>query len=310
MPAIDFSEILSDAGGPDTFEWFARDFLEVLGFQTVCGPDRGADSGRDLVMREVRVGPTGETHVDWLVSCKHFAHSNRAVGPGAERDIRDRVEANACKGFLAFYSTGITSGLASKLNSKTLGVEVAIFDRELIEKRLVGDTDFRELSRRYFPVSMERWLQEHPLPASVFAEQPVISCDNCNRNLLVPAQDGIVVYIERRTGNGTTIIEHVYTSCKGACDRVLTGRHRGDRDLCDSWADLDDLAIPLLHVRAVAATLNQLHSVEYRYSPEAFEKLKRVLLWTFPLVAREATAKEKERIATLGGVPEWLGGLG
>src|SRR5579875_2327365 len=87
-----------------------------LGYEVVTGPDRGADGGRDIVVEEVRTGLSGETRIRWLVSCKHFAHSGRAVGLSDETDISDRVRSKRCHGFLGFCSRPASSGLASKLD--------------------------------------------------------------------------------------------------------------------------------------------------------------------------------------------------
>lgn len=78
MPQLDFKEIpqanLAN-GKQDTFEMFAREFLELVGYKVLSGPDRGSDLGRDLIVLETRSGVGGETYVRWLVSCKHKAHS-------------------------------------------------------------------------------------------------------------------------------------------------------------------------------------------------------------------------------------------
>jgi hypothetical protein len=50
-------------GEQDTFELFARDFLEMLGFEVVSGPDRGQDGGRDLIALEKRPGILATTEV-------------------------------------------------------------------------------------------------------------------------------------------------------------------------------------------------------------------------------------------------------
>jgi hypothetical protein len=62
MPRVDFNEIPSPAiadGTQDTFEMFAREFLELTGYRIVSGPDRGADQGRDLIAEEIRTGVGG-----------------------------------------------------------------------------------------------------------------------------------------------------------------------------------------------------------------------------------------------------------
>ena len=79
---LDFKEIPEAHianGKQDTFEMFARDFFETFGFIIEEGPDRGADGGRDLIIKEKRLGILGETEIKWLVSCKHKAHSGNSV---------------------------------------------------------------------------------------------------------------------------------------------------------------------------------------------------------------------------------------
>src|SRR3954470_4102261 len=97
MAGLDFKDIPQAnvaIGEQDTFELFAREFLELRGYQVLSGPDRGIDRGRDLIVRETRVGVGGETHVLWLVSCKHKAHSGQSVGLPDEHDIVDRVKSH------------------------------------------------------------------------------------------------------------------------------------------------------------------------------------------------------------------------
>ena len=139
MPILDFKEIPVATGGAtrDQFELFAREFLDSIGFKIVTGPDRGADAGRDLVVEEIRAGVAGETRVRWLVSCKHKAHSGDSVTPDDERDIHDRVRTHNCTGFLAFYSTVPSSGLATKLNARDPAFEVLVYDQEKIERELL-----------------------------------------------------------------------------------------------------------------------------------------------------------------------------
>lgn len=105
MPIINFKEVPQAnlaTGLQDTFELFARDFLEYLGYRTLISPNRGADGGKDLLVEETRIGVGGETKVRWLVSCKHKAHSKSSVSPADETNISDRLAANRCAGFTAF----------------------------------------------------------------------------------------------------------------------------------------------------------------------------------------------------------------
>jgi hypothetical protein len=313
MAALDFKEISIPTAGVDRdqFELFAREFLEFLGFRTIVGPDRGPDGGRDLVVEEARTGVAGETRVRWLVSCKHKAHTGAAVTPADEQDIHDRVRTHDCGAFLGFYSTIPSSGLATKLNATGLPFEVQVFDAERIEKQLLMSSSGLALAKRFFPVSLARWLKEHPSPAKIFREEPVLFCDYCHKSLLHPEPDGIVVVWNSFLLDGEVTrkhTEHVYWCCKGACDKALQQEHRR-KDLNDGWEDIPDLIIPVTYLRWFITMFNEFHRGT-TYSDEALESMKELLLNLFPLVCRDMTEKEKERIKNLGMVPDYLGGWG
>jgi hypothetical protein len=159
MGALDLREIASAKAGPkrDEFELFAREFLELQGFKIVEGPDRGPDGGRDLVAEETRSGPGGNTIVRWLVSCKHYAHGGASVRSKDEQNIRDRLGTSDCIGFIAFYSTVPSSGLAEHLQA--LKPNVLIYDSELIERMLLDGPRGRTLAVRFMPSSFNAWIQ-------------------------------------------------------------------------------------------------------------------------------------------------------
>lgn len=165
MPVLDFKEIPKaheGSGLQDTFELFARDFLDFFGYEVVESPSRGADGGKDLIVIEKRIGIGGITIIRWLVSCKHKAHSGTSVSVDDELNIRDRLETHTCTGFVGFYSTLPSSGLVDKLNSLKSS-EVQIFDREKIESFLLNNRDGLILLYRYFPISTKKWLENRPV---------------------------------------------------------------------------------------------------------------------------------------------------
>ena len=159
MPALSFTEIASAQQGPDRdqFEMFAREFLLQEGFEVIAWPDRGADGGRDLILKETREGPGGSSEILWLVSCKHSAHSGASVGPTQEANIRDRLETHECTGFIAFYSTLPSSGLTPYLDSLRPKLGLLIYDREEIERKLLDSEGGRRLAARFMPVSFRKW---------------------------------------------------------------------------------------------------------------------------------------------------------
>jgi hypothetical protein len=177
MPVLDFKEIAEANkanGDQDSFELFARDFLEYEGYNIIEDPSRGQDRGKDLIVEETRRVNGKTDTIRWLVSCKHYAHNNKgkgkSVGVQDEPDIKDRVLTNDCKGFMGFYSTLPSSGLIPKfLNYKKQGeILTTHYDKEKIEKALLKNDEGKIIARRYFPKSMKKWEDiEKPIRQSV-----------------------------------------------------------------------------------------------------------------------------------------------
>jgi hypothetical protein len=194
MAALDFTEIPSAQSGPDRdrFELFAREFLLAEGFRVVEQPDRGADSGRDIIVEEDRLGPGGASVVRWLVSCKHKVHSGGSVTPGDEQNIRDRLGTHRCQGFVAFYSTLPSSGLGQTLGALRPTYEYLQLDGEAIERKLLDSPRGRVLAARYMPKSFNRWMQasQAALASSVPVDRKeartASSCDRPTRTWIQP----------------------------------------------------------------------------------------------------------------------------
>lgn len=161
MAVLDFKEISTAQGGMDRdqFELFAREFLVEEGFTIVAGPDRGPDAGRDMIVAETRTGPGGDTTVRWLVSCKHKAHAGASVTPADEPNLRDRIETHECTGFIAFYSTLPSSGLAINLQALRPKFGLIKYDAAHVERKLLDSPRGRTLAARFMPVSFNTWVQ-------------------------------------------------------------------------------------------------------------------------------------------------------
>ena len=161
---IDFKEIplANKADGlQDTFELFARDFLEEIGYKIIQHPARGADGKKDMIVSDTRKGVSGETIINWVVSCKHYAHSGGSITDNIEQDIRDRIDSNkGCTGFIGVYSTLPGNTLINKLSGLIdKNIEYHIYDREKIEKLLLKTDRSRILIMRYFPNSFLRLME-------------------------------------------------------------------------------------------------------------------------------------------------------
>lgn len=298
-------------GDQDTFEQFSRDFFDLLGYRVVEGPDRGADGGRDLIAEETRTGPGGETTIRWLVSCKHYAHSGKSVSPSDEQDIKDRLAAHRCSGFIGFYSTIPSAGLCAKLKPELIAAEVQVFDARRIESALAASDSGIRLASRYFPKSIGRMGRRDEGPVVIFSGAAELACMNCGKDLLLPGNLGVVILWLRRANESCTTVKHyerIYWCCKGYCDQVLESEF-GVPGLINGWKDIGDLMNPTGYVQWVMATLNTMR-VGATYTDGAFDNLKKIYLNIFPYVARQLTEEEKERVAQLSTLPSYLGGMG
>ena len=314
VSVINFKEIAqanTGSGEQDSFELFSRDFLKYFGYEVVSDPARGADGGVDLVVKECRKGVGGETEIRWLVSCKHYAHSGKSVSPQDEINIRDRVDANKCHGFIGFYSTLASTGLMSNLEGTRDKLEFQIFDNKKIEESLLHSSSGIKLSERYFPDSIAKWSRENPKPAKLFVEEPSLKCKYCDKELLTSDAKGIIVIWEHRRQDykkENQRYEEIYWCCKGNCDSSLAAPRRS-KPWIDGWEDIPDVMMPTIFIKWVMTILNEQRDGT-EYSDEAFDQLKEFLLNVFPHVSRHLTENEKENIKTLGMIPSYLGGLG
>jgi hypothetical protein len=312
MPVLDFKEIPeanAADGKQDSFELFARDFLQSLGYKILEGPDRGIDGGRDIIVLEVRKGVGGESHIRWLVSCKHKAFSGKAVSVDDELNILERVEQKKCQGFLGVYSTVPSAQLTARLEGLRAKTEYLVLDQERIEGSLLSSVSGLKLAQRYFPKSFDKWKVENPRPAKVFSDQATLECEYCGKDLLNP-KDGIIVMWHTMPDEYTYTkrITDTYWCCKGDCDRALQSSHR-HVNVIDGWEDIPDVCIPLVYIKWVMTILNEHHRGDV-YSEPAFDKMKQFLLTLYPYVARESTGAEKDRLKNLFQIPSYLGGLG
>lgn len=314
MALLDFKEIpLANVGNgsQDEFELFARDFFELLDFQIDEGPDRGADGGRDLIVKEKRTGTLGDSVIRWLVSCKHKAHSGASVLENDEVDIPGRLTQFNCDGFIGFYSTIASSGLSKKINAlKDRNYEVCILDHEKIEKVLLENSKLDSLIKRYFPISYEKHITKIG-PAMIFGKYYPLKCEACGKDLIKKGVAdnymGVVAlaldmdyYNET---NGGEKVTRVYCACKGQCDRIMESRCEGH--VITQWQDISDLAIPVQYLKWVMGIMNEIKEGRVLYTEEAFEQIKTVTLHIAQVAMRQPSVKEMERVKSLLEIPEW-----
>jgi hypothetical protein len=296
---IDFTEIPHNNN--DTWELFARDFLEELGFFIESPPDRGPDGGKDMLITEEVTGKLHRYRFRWLVSCKHFAHSRAAVNENDhEKNILERVKGFRADGFIGFYSTLPSSGLNLRLKQLRDNSEIKdyrIFDGRIIENHLVTK-GYSRLTFRYFPVSHKTIRPLH----NVIDEYVELKCDTCGRDLLEALYENdcsaVVAHVAKHDIDRCHILE-TYFACKGKCDEQLQSDCYKKYGEVTNWEDLSDIASPNQYLQRILSTIIQLAQGRYSYSQIALDKEKQLIIALAQKVFREVSETERARMREL-----------
>lgn len=300
---IDFKEIPPANcanGDQDTFELFARDFIsEILGFRIISQPNRGADGGKDILAEETQSGLLSETRIKWLISCKHFAHSGQSVTETHEQNITDRILQHGANGFIGFYSTITSSGLGNRLDSVNTTYKTFVFDRMLIEKRIL-DAKNTSLFERYFPSSYCEWKRRNNRPTLLLSEYQPLCCAVCGKDLIENKSEGIILFAKKF---GSKEIENVIPVCRGSCDRAYQAYLRKN-GYGNGWESIEDFTLPTIYLKKQLALINNLFygdSVE-EFSKNGIEAYKTVLIALSQLSLRECTEEERTRALELASL--------
>lgn len=188
---------------PDEWEFFAADFLSAIGYRIHTYPSKGIDGGKDLLVEaDERI---------YLVSCKHYIQSGNSVGLADEKSIMDRIFQHGATGFIGFYSTIVTSGLADR----TKGMSKHDIDFVLYDKSIISD---------YLPHINSSILQKYGIPNKIkFVlnvpeyEYTPLPCLGCGADILDPKlinYSMATIYV-----NKNKHLEYIY-GCKRCCGNI------------------------------------------------------------------------------------------
>ena len=310
MAMLDFKEIPpadTGNGDQDSFELFAREFFaEVLHFEIVSEPNRGADGGKDLIAVEHQIGSLSSTDIRWLISCKHKAHSGHSVKPTDEESIIDRLKQHNANGFIGFYSTIPSTGLNERLDSfRSSEYKIEVFNHERIESELIK-AKRNDIIQRFFPISYNNALikTQKNEPSIILGKYEPLLCEYCGEDLLqehLHDYNATIVFIKNTTTNEYV---DIFACCKGHCDDVLM-RTRRPRGCVDEWKDISDWIIPLQYLKQEMAIFNQLYT-GVKFSEDAFEKLKQIVICLSQFALRMEDDEQKQRSIDLSMLPEWI----
>lgn len=287
---IDYAEI----GDDGTWELFARDYLAELGFVVDVPPGRGPDQGRDLLISEQLTGRLRTEKFTWLVSCKYYTKSEKAVGTGDEVSITDRLVHHKADGFIGFYSTVASAALVDRLKQYRQDGHIKayeIFDRKKIEAGFYGE-GLSRLALRYFPLSYGRM---RPLQKLIGDYLP-LECEICGKDVLLASIErpygANIAWSYSRENHRHYLDAHIV--CKGNCDRELEERLWAQGQM-SGWEDIGDLTNPLFFLRNLMTYTNHLQGRKYSYSDEAHAKMKHIYVAIAQRTLREITDEDSER---------------
>lgn len=247
----------------------------------------------------------------WVVSCKHYAHSGNSIGDKDEIDVMGRVRKFKASGFMAFYSTLPSSGLAQTFNAHKDQAPIEVWDNEKIENLLITDPRLQIIFERFFPKSYKAWRSETKQPVQVFGSYSPFECVVCGEDLLIDRQGNISLVIKADNKKNSDHILDVYWACTTKkCDIIMEGKLSTDLNVITKWIGISELATPLMYMRWVGAHLTFLREGKETFEDKAFEKFRNIVMCVSQIVVKETTPAQWSMLRFAATLPDFMGGIG
>lgn len=118
----------------------------------------GPDGGRDLLFNEPGLDVLGGKVRTWLVSCKDFAATSRAVGVADLDQVGDTVQQHQAQGFLLVCTTYPSSAVVERLRAieahSNGALATHIWDGVTLERLLASPRSWA-VAQRFMPLSSD-----------------------------------------------------------------------------------------------------------------------------------------------------------
>ncbi len=181
--------------------------------------------------------------------------------------------------------------------------EVRIFDKELLEKELLDNPKGKNILKRYFPLSYDKWKLLDTKPNNLFDNYEPLEYVCCGKDLLIE-KTGIIVFVQKRNTKYVCDTVDIYWVCKGECDEKKRNYYE-TQGYSTAWEDIGDIAIPGKYLSWNMAILNRMYDNIDRYEKVAFEKLKQFIISISQIVLRDQTDEQIKRLMELSQIPSW-----
>ena len=182
---LDFTDL---AGSGRGLEQMVRELLLQIGFDPQWSGE-GPDGDRDLTFIERGSELLGSKPRKWLVSCKDFSGSGRAVGADEINGLLEQVQHHGAQAFLLVCTTHPTAALITRMETleTTSGGRLAVhyWDGVALE-RLLSTPRCWAVAQQFMPTSTDSW--------KVFA--------TTSPNRWVASRRGYFFRLSSRTGGG------------------------------------------------------------------------------------------------------------
>jgi len=297
---IDFTEI---ADG-DSWEGFCRDYLVALGLVVDIPPAKGPDGGLDLLVREQLHGSLASRQFTWLVSCKHYAKSGKAVGTADEINIVDRLAQHKADGFIGFYSTMASAALVTRLKGLRDDGKIdayEVYDGTRIQNGF-HNVGLSGVLLQHLPKSHTSLRPIHPLLGKY---QP-LTCDICNKDLLKESVWGTTrgnIIFATNHKDEASVVESIHFVCKGGCDKKME-QVLWSQGFISGWDDISDYCNPLIFIRRITGYINQMRDASTSYSRGAHEKLIEFYITMSQRAMRQSNVEDREDLRRIMEVDE------
>lgn len=166
---IDFCELRDTVPG-ETLQALTEHICKELSCET-SWIARGPDGGRDLLVAETLRGEFVVQTRRWLVQCKHFAESGRAVNERDLGSVKDQCAKHKADGFLLVTTTVATNEVRELFEALTANREHivgGIWDEHRLRELLLRP-QLRDVLKRFLPKSFAR--VEALEPTAIFMEK-------------------------------------------------------------------------------------------------------------------------------------------